>query len=209
MARYLGPVCHLCRSFGEKLMLKGDRCFSPKCPMEKRAASSRGRSQTRQPKISDYGLRLRQKQKVRYSYGIMERQFRNFFARAQKTPGATGESLLILLERRLDNVVYRLAFADSRPQARQLVRHGHILVNGHKTDIPSFLIRPGDVIAWREPSKKSEYYKAVIEKVKGRTIPGWLSLDEEQMTGSVSSLPGKDDTEPRYDAKSIIEYYSR
>ena len=190
MARYTGPVCHLCRYLGEKLMLKGEKCSTPKCPLERRTVPTRGRFQTRQRKVSDYGLR-------------------KFFAAAEKTPGAAGEGLLILLERRLDNVVYRLGFADSRAQARQITRHGHILVNGHKTDIPSFLIKSGDVIRWREASTKTEYYKAVVEKVKGKTIPSWLSLDEKGMTGSVSTLPSKDDIEAKFNGKAIIEYYSR
>ena len=209
MARYTGPVCHLCRYLGEKLMLKGEKCSTPKCPLERRTVPTRGRFQTRQRKVSDYVLRLREKQKVRFSYGVLERQFRKFFAAAEKTPGAAGEGLLILLERRLDNVVYRLGFADSRAQARQITRHGHILVNGHKTDIPSFLIKSGDVIRWREASTKTEYYKAVVEKVKGKTIPSWLSLDEKGMTGSVSTLPSKDDIEAKFNGKAIIEYYSR
>jgi small subunit ribosomal protein S4 len=139
MARYTGPVCRLCRRFGDKLMLKGERCSTPKCPLEKRSTPpgkrplARGRS-----RISERGLQLREKQKLRFSYGILERQFRRFFAGAKKGPGTTGENLLVLLERRLDNVIYRLGFADSRAQARQIVRHGHIIVNGHKTDIPSF-----------------------------------------------------------------------
>ncbi|MBN2187443.1 MAG: 30S ribosomal protein S4 [Dehalococcoidia bacterium] len=209
MARYTGPVCHLCRYLGEKLMLKGEKCSSPKCPLERRTTPSRGRFQARQRKVSDYGLRLREKQKVRFSYGVLERQFRKFFAEAEKTPGAAGEGLLILLERRLDNVVYRLGFADSRAQARQIIQHGHILVNGHKTDIPSFLIKSGDVIRWREASTKTEYYKALVEKVKGKVIPSWLSLDEEGMTGSASTLPSKDDIEAKFDGKAIVEYYSR
>jgi len=209
MARYTGPVCHLCRYLGEKLMLKGERCSTPKCPLEKRNVSPVRRSRTRQRRVSDYGLRLREKQKVRFSYGVLERQFRRFFAEAAKTPGAAGESLLILLERRLDNVVYRLGFADSRAQARQIVRHGHILVNGHRTDIPSFLVKSGDVIKWREASTKTEYYKTMVEKVKGKVILGWLSLDEQRMTGTVLTLPGKDDIEAKFDGKAIIEYYSR
>ena len=209
MARYTGPVCRLCRYLGEKLMLKGEKCPTPKCPLEKRNVAPGGHSVTLRRKVSDYGLRLHEKQKARFSYGILERQFRRFFAEAQRTPGATGETLLILLERRLDNVVYRLGFADSRAQARQIVRHGHILVNEHRTDIPSFLVKSGDVIKWRETSTKTEYYKTIIEKVKGKVIPAWLSLDEERMTGSVLTLPGKEDIEAKFDRKAIVEYYSR
>jgi small subunit ribosomal protein S4 len=210
MARYTGPVCRLCRRFGEKLMLKGERCSTPKCPLEKRNTppgehySARGRS-----RISDRGLQLREKQKVRFSYGVFERQFRKFFAEAKKNPSATGENLLILLERRLDNVVYRLGFADSRAQARQIVRHGHIMVNGRKTDIPSFLVKLGDVIKWREASTKTEYYKKVAEEVEEKAIHNWLSLDKESMTGRVLNLPSKDDIEAGFNEKAIVEYYSR
>jgi len=210
MARYTGPTCRLCRYLSEKLMLKGEKCTTPKCPLEKRNAPPGGRSlKRRRRRVSDRGLQLQEKQKVRFSYGILERQFRRFFAKAERAPGITGENLLALLERRLDNVIYRLGFADSRPQARQIVRHGHILVNERKTDIPSYLVRSGDVIKWREASVKTEYYKTVVEKVKGKTIPGWLSLDEEKMLGSILTLPGKDDIETKFNGKAIVEYYSR
>lgn len=209
MARYTGPVCRLCRHLAEKLMLKGEKCSTPKCPLESRNVSHRGRSRTQRRRVSDRGLQLQAKQKVRFSYGVLERQFRGFFAEAARVPGVTGESLLILLERRLDNVVYRLGFADSRAQARQMVRHGHIFVNGRKTDIPSCLVKPGGVIQWRKTSTETEYYKSVVEKVKGKSIPSWLSLDEEGMIGRVLSLPGKDDIEARFDSKAIVEYYSR
>ncbi len=210
MARYTGPVCRLCRRFGEKLMLKGERCSTPKCPLEKRNSppgehsSARGRS-----RMSERGLQLQEKQKVRFSYGVLERQFRRFFAEAKKSPGATGETLLILLERRLDNVVYRLGFADSRAQARQIVRHGHILVNGRRADIPSFLVKAGDIIKWREASKKTEYYKTMAEKIDGKIFPSWLTLDKETMTGKVLNLPSKDDIEAGFNEKAIVEYYSR
>jgi small subunit ribosomal protein S4 len=210
MARYTGPACRLCRRFGDKLMLKGEKCSTPKCPLEKRNAPPRGRSLTRgRSRISDRGLQLREKQKVRFSYGVLERQFRRFFVEAKKGPSATGENLLILLERRLDNVVYRLGFADSRAQARQIVRHGHIIVNWRKTDIPSFLVKSGDVVKWREASTKTEYYKRVAEEIEEKLTPNWLSLDKESMTGRVSNLPGKDDIEARFNEKVIVEYYSR
>jgi small subunit ribosomal protein S4 len=210
MARYTGPACRLCRRFGDKLMLKGERCSTPKCPLEKRSTPPGRRPLARwRSRISERGLQLREKQKLRFSYGILERQFRRFFVEAKKGPGTTGENLLILLERRLDNVVYRLGFADSRAQARQIVRHGHITVNGHKTDIPSFLVKSGDVVKWREASTKTEYYKRVAEEIEEKFIPDWLSLDKESMTGRVLNLPGKDDIELGFNEKAIVEYYSR
>jgi small subunit ribosomal protein S4 len=210
MARYTGPVCRLCRRFGEKLMLKGERCSTPKCPVEKRNTPPGEHSQARgRSRVSERGLQLREKQKLRFSYGIFERQFHRFFTEAKKSPSATGENLLILLERRLDNVVYRLGFADSRNQARQIVRHGHIMVNGRKTDVPSFLVKSGDVIKWRDVSTKTEYYKRVVEEVEDRVIPNWLSLDKESMSGKVLNLPGKDDIEAGFNEKAVVEYYSR
>ena len=191
-------------------MLKGEKCVTPKCPVERRSAPTSSRRPTRgRGGVSDRGLQLREKQKLRLSYGILERQFRRFFEEAKKRPGATGETLLILLERRLDNAVYRLGFADSHAQARQVVRHGHIMVNGRRTDIASFLVRPGDVIKWREASKKTEYYKRLIEEMEGKAIPGWLSFDRESMTGKVLDLPGKDDVESKFNVKAVVEYYSR
>lgn len=208
MARYTGPVCRLCRRFGDKLMLKGERCATPKCAVEKRSAPARSQGR-RRVVISERGLQLREKQKVRYSYGVLERQFRRFFGEAKKGPSMTGENLLVLLERRLDNVVYRLRFADSRSQARQVVRHGHITVNGRKTDIPSFLVQAGDVIQWREASVKTEYYKRVAEEAEETSVPGWLSLDKATMTGKVVNLPGRDDIEPVLDGQAVVEYYAR
>lgn len=216
MARYTGPVCRLCRRFGDKLMLKGEKCATPKCPLEKRNTPpggrppSRGRGGARgRGGISDRGLQLGEKQKLRFSYGVLERQFRRFFNEAKKSPGATGETLLILLERRLDNVVYRLGFADSHAQARQIVQHGHIMVSGRRTDIPSFLVKSGDVIKWREASKKTEYYKRLAEEIEEKFIPNWLSLDKESMTGKVLNLPGKDDVNAKFNMKAVVEYYSR
>jgi len=209
MARYIGPVCRQCRHIGEKLMLKGERCSSPKCPLEKRSARPKERSRTRRRRESDRALQLKEKQKVRFSYGVLERQFRRFFAAARKAPGVTGENMLVLLERRLDNVVYCLGFASSRAQARQVVRHGHIRVNGRKVDIPSYLVRAGDVVSWREESVRTVHYKRLAEEIKGRAVPGWLSLNEQRMTGSVMALPGRDDIDPRFDGKAIVEYYSR
>jgi small subunit ribosomal protein S4 len=212
MARYTGPVCRLCRRFGDKLMLKGEKCATPRCPLERRNTPPGGSPVTRGRRrggTSDRGLQLREKQKLRVSYGVLERQFRKSFGEAKKRPGATGETLLILLERRLDNVVYRLGFADSRAQARQVVGHGHITVNGRRAGIPSFLVKSGDVITWCEPSRKTEYYKRLAEETEGRLVPNWLSLDKDSMTGKVLSLPSKDDLEAKFNVKAVVEYYSR
>jgi len=213
MARYTGPTCRVCRRFSDKLMLKGEKCATPKCPVEKRNTPPGEHPPTRgrggRGGVSDRGLQLREKQKLRFNYGVLERQFRRFFDEAKKSPGATGETLLILLERRLDNVVCRLGFADSHAQARQIVRHGHIMVNGRRTDIPSFLVKSGDVIKWCEASKKTEYYKKLAEEIEEKFIPNWLSLDKESMTGRVLNLPGKDDIDVKFNAKAVVEYYSR
>jgi small subunit ribosomal protein S4 len=165
-------------------MLKGEKCFTPKCPLEREKTPPGKHSWSRRRRrVSEYGLRLREKQKIRASYGVLERQFRRFFTEAQRAQGITGENLLILLERRLDNVVYRLGFANSRAQARQIVRHGHIVVNGEKVDIPSYLVHQGDTIKWPERSTKTEYYKRLREGISGKIIPDWLSLDQENMAG--------------------------
>lgn len=215
MARHTGSTCHLCRRVGEKLMLKGERCFTPKCAIEKQSNRPRrpgGGHPTkgrRRQQVSERGLQLREKQKVRYTYGVLERQFRKYFNEAVRLPGITGENLLVLLERRLDNVVYRLGFASSRPQARQIVRHGHVLLNGRKTDIPSCLVRSGDVIAWREGSTKTGYYKTLLVEIEDRVVPDWLSLDKQKLVGRVLTLPGHDDISTKFNEKAIVEYYSR
>lgn len=208
MGRYTQAVCRLCRRSGEKLMIKGDRCFTPKCAVERRAKPP-GQHQGRRRRISDRGFQLREKQKARYTYGVLEKQFRRFFTQAGKQAGITGENLLVLLERRLDSVVYRLGFADSRSQARQLVQHGHILLNGRKTDIPSCLVKEGDTIGWRKASNKTEYYKILLETIKAKTIMGWLSLDKQNLVGQVLSMPTPDDVDTKFEVKSIVEYYSR
>jgi small subunit ribosomal protein S4 len=189
-------------------MLKGSRCFTPKCAMERRAKPP-GQQPMRRRRLSDRGVQLREKQKARYSYGLMERQFHRFFSQAERQAGITGENLLVLLERRLDNVVYRLGFADSRAQARQLVRHGHIMLNERKTDIPSALTKEGDTISWKESSSRTEYYKQLVPNIESKVIPGWLSLDEEKLIGRVTSLPTPDDIEVKFEWQSIVEYYSR
>ena len=208
MARYTEAVCRLCRRSGEKLFLKGSRCFTPKCAIDKRPKPP-GQQTGRRRKISDRGLQLREKQKARYTYGMLERQFRKTFGEAQRQHGITGENLLVLLERRLDNIVYRLGFADSRSQARQLVQHGHILLNGHKTNIPSCLVKEGDTIGWREGSKDTEYYKQLTQSIESKVTLGWLSLDSSNMVGQVLSLPTPDEIDSRFDGKAIVEHYSR
>jgi len=209
MARYTEAVCRLCRRSGEKLMLKGTRCLTPKCAVEKRPKPPGQKPKQRRQRLSDRGLQLREKQKGRYTYGMMERQFRKFFTQAEMQPGITGENLLVLLERRLDNVVYRLGFADSRAQARQLVQHGHFVLNGRKTDIPSCLVKEGDTISWREGSTKTEYYKQVAASIEAKSVLSWLSLDTQNLVGHVVSLPTPDDIDSRFDGKAIVEYYSR
>lgn len=209
MARYTGAVCRLCRRSGEKLLLKGSRCFTPKCAIDKRAKPPGQQTTRRRRRFSDRALQLREKQKARYSYGILERQFRKTFASAERQAGITGENLLILMERRLDNVVYRLGFADSRPQARQLVRHGHIMLNGRKTNVPSCLVKEGDTISWREGSSKTEYYKQLTQEIEAKTVLNWLSLDRQNLVGQVLSLPTPEEVDARFDGKAIVEYYSR
>ena len=208
MARYTGAVCRLCRRSGEKLFIKGSRCFTPKCAVDKRAKPP-GQQTGRRRRFSDRGVQLREKQKARYTYGTLERQFRRIFTQAERQAGITGENLLVLLERRLDNVVYRLGFADSRPQARQLVRHGHIMLNGRKTDIPSCLVKEGDTIGWREGSSKTEYYKQLAESIEAKTVLNWLSLDRQNLVGQILSLPTPDEIDVRFNGKAIVEYYSR
>jgi small subunit ribosomal protein S4 len=210
MARYIYAKCRLCRRVGDKLMLKGERCLSAKCAVEHRNGVPGQKANLKhRTKMSDRGLQLREKQKSRYTYGILERQYRKTFALAGKLPGVTGENLVVLLEKRLDNIVYRLGFANSRAQSRQIVRHGHITLNGRKTDIPSCMVKSGDVIGWRTNSMKNEYYKIMSETIKDHVLPSWLSLDMDNMTGKVLSIPTHADIETKFDVQAIVEYYSR
>ena len=213
MARYTGPVCKLCRREGEKLFLKGDRCLSPKCPFERDRGyppGDHGRlAQFRRRRTSDYSRQLREKQKVRRIYGVLERQFRRYFREAERRPGLTGENLLILLESRLDNVVYRLGFADSRAQARQLVQHGHFVVNGRRTNIPSLIVRSQDRIAVREGSRKRTYFKERATLLDEGTVPNWLNLDSNTMVGRVLNIPAREDIDAGLNEQLIVEYYSR
>jgi small subunit ribosomal protein S4 len=210
MARYIDAKCRICRRAGDKLMLKGDRCSTAKCGLERRNTPPGQKATTkRRSKISDRGLQLREKQKARYVYGMMEKQFKKMFEEAKRQPGVTGDNLVTLLERRLDNIVFRLGFADSRAQARQIVLHGHIRVNNRRADIPSFLVKSGDVISWREGSIKTEYYKVISETIKDKVILPWLEIDSEKMMGKVLSLPKREDVEVKFSGKDVVEYYSR
>lgn len=209
MARYTGPVCKLCRREGVKLMLKGDRCMGPKCSVERRPQAPGMHGAKRARKMSDYGMQLREKQKARRIYGVLERQFRKHYGEAQRATGATGERLLQLLEMRLDNVVYRMGYADSRPQARQLVRHGHFTVNGKPTDIPSFNTKAGDTIAVKEVSKGKEYFKIAVEVMSKHNTPAWISMDAKNMTGKVVKVPARNEMDLVLNEQLIVEYYSR
>jgi small subunit ribosomal protein S4 len=213
MARYTGPVCRLCRREGEKLFLKGARCLSPKCAVERRTypPGQHGKdAQFKRGRGSDYALQLREKQKARRVYGVLERQFRRYFRDALRRPGLTGSNLLSILETRLDNVVYRLAWADSRNQARLLVQHGHIAVNGRRTNIPSFLVRPGDEITIREGSQNRKYFKELRAYVEDRpAVPEWIAPDLANLKGTIVRVPERRDIDMPMNEQLIVEYYSR
>ena len=209
MARYIGPVCRLCRREGMKLFLKGERCYTEKCAIEKRNFAPGQHGKTRKSKLAGYGVQLREKQKVKRIYGVLEDQFRLYFEQAERTRGITGETLLQLLERRLDNVAYRAGFATSRPQGRQLVRHGHFTVNGRKVNIPSFSVKPGDVVAIRASSQKAPAILHALEEVKGRGIPEWLSFDSGALSGRVTSLPTRQQINLPVQEQLIVELYSK
>jgi|SRR5579875_1743365 small subunit ribosomal protein S4 len=208
MARYTGPVCKLCRREGVKLFLKGDKCMM-KCTLERRSSKPGQHGGARARKESGYAKQLREKQRVRRSYGILERQFRRHFATAARRPGKTSENLLQILEMRLDNLVYRLGFADSRAQARQLVSHGHFNVNGRKTDIPSFIAKPNDVITVRERSKGLEYFKNRALLLAQKGVPPWLQLNIDEMSGRVVTIPSRTDLELPFDEQLVVELYQR
>ncbi len=208
MARYTGPVCKLCRREGVKLFLKGDKCMM-KCTLERRNTRPGQHGAGRSRKPSGYALQLREKQKVRRTYGLLERQFRKHFDTAAKKTGRTSDNLLQILEMRLDNLVYRLGFADSRAQARQLVNHGHFAVNGRKTDIASFIVKPNDVIAVRERSKGLEYFKTRALMLAQKGVPAWLRLDTNDLSGRVMSLPSRTELELPFDEQMVVEYYQR
>ena len=208
MARYTGSVCRLCRREGTKLFLKGDRCYGPKCALANRQTIPGEHGQARQRKPSEYGLQLREKQKAKRAYGVMETQFHRYFETAERQKGITGENLLILLERRLDNVIYRMGFGASRPQARQIVRHGHVLVNGKTVNIPSYLVDANDVITIREKSAEQEHFKALREGTN-RVIPKWLTVDNENLKATVTALPAREDVDLTLQEHLIVELYSR
>ena len=211
MARYKDAVCKLCRREGEKLFLKGERCTSPKCALERRpyAPGLHGRRSQFRRKESNYALQLRAKQKARRVYGVLERQFRRYFREAERLRGLTGTNLLVILESRLDNVVYRFGFAFSRPQARQIVRHGHVEVNGRKVNIPSYLVKPGDIVAIRPTSRKKGMIQDVALDLEHRAVPDWLSRDETSLSGRVLSMPRREDIDVAINEQLIVEYYSR
>ena len=208
MARYLGSACRLCRREGTKLFLKGDRCFTEKCAIEKRAypPGMHGQGRTR---FSDFGVQLREKQKVKRMYGLLENQFRSTFARAARMKGRAGENLLILLKRRLDNVGFRLGFATSRNEARQLVRHGHFAIDGRKASTPSIQVRSGQVVTVREKSQKVVRIAAALEALEGRAVPQWLEIDKENFAGTVKQMPAREDVTLPIEEQLIVEWYSR
>ncbi len=208
MARYTGPVCRLCRREQQKLFLKGDRCYSEKCSVDRRGYPPGQHGQGR-PRFSDYGVQLREKQKVKRMYGMLEKQFSATVRKATQMKGRAGDNLLALLERRLDNVVFRLGFATSRSEARQLVKHGHFKVNGRKTTIPSFLVKPGMKIEVREKSREITRIAGALETLESRALPSWLELDKDNFEGTVKTMPIRDDITLPIEEQLIVELYSR
>ena len=209
MARYTGPVCRLCRREGMKLFLKGERCFKEKCAIEKRGYPPGQHGQRRGRKAAGYGIQLREKQKVKRIYGVLERQFRNYFAKASQRKGITGANLLQMLERRMDNVVYRLGFASSRAMARQLVAHGHFLVNGKRVDVPAARVGVGAVVSLSQGSRDNEEIKMCLDTAKGRGVPAWLDLDADNFRGTVKALPAREDVTMPIQEQLIVELYSK
>jgi small subunit ribosomal protein S4 len=208
MARYTDPVCRICRREGLKLFLKGSRCYTKKCAFERRSTPP-GMNTMRRRKVSEFGIQLREKQKVRKSYSVLEKQFRNYFEKAEQRKGMTGENLLRMLEMRLDNVVFRMGLASSRAQARQLVGHGHFAVNGKPTNIPSFATKVGDRIEVRETRRGREIFKIVAETIKSAQIPEWVSIDARQLSGTVLAEPAREQMPPEFNEQLVVEFYSR
>lgn len=209
MARYIGPACKLCRREGVKLFLKGDRCMTPKCAISRNNTRPGQHGQGRARKLSGYGTQLREKQKMRRSYGLMEKQFHRGFVASARRAGKTSDNFIQLLESRLDNVIYRMGFADSRAQARQLVAHGHFAVNTKKTDIPSFSVKAGDVIVVRETHKNNEYFKTRSLLLSQKAVPAWLRLDIPNLAGQVVTLPTRQDVEVTFNEALVVEFYQR
>jgi len=208
MARYNGPVCRLCRRLGDKLYLKGEKCFSPKCAFERRPYAPGQRSMRRR-KVSDRGLQLREKQRARAVYGVLERQFRRYYAEAVRRQGVSGDNLLRILEMRLDNLLFRLGFAESRAQGRQVVLHEHITVNGRKAHTPSHVLKVGDVIGWTSRGQSSRYFEIVKEQMASKNIPSWLSVEADAMTGRVLAEPEVEEIGAKFSPATVVEYYSR
>jgi len=208
MARYTGPACRLCRREGKKLFLKGERCLSGKCSVERRNTAP-GQHGANSKKLKEYGLQLREKQRAKRYYGVLEKQFKHYFELAEKMSGVTGENLLSLLERRLDNVIYRMGLADSRKEARQLVTHAHFRLNGKKVNIPSLLVKVGDVISVREESKKSVRIQELIEAAQSHTAPKWLDVDKNTMEAKVVAFPERQDIDFPFEEQLIVELYSK
>ena len=209
MARYTGAVCRLCRREGQKLFLKGDRCYTDKCSIERRGYAPGMHGNARNKKLSEYGMQMREKQKAKRYYGVLEKQFHEYFLMANKKSGMTGENLLAILETRLDNVVYRLGFAKSRPEARQQVRHGHIYVNGRRVDIPSFRVRPGDLVSVAPKARDMLVIKSALISNERSQVPAWLEVDIEKLQGSVLSLPQRDQIDSDIREQLIVELYSK
>ena len=210
MARYTGPSCKLCRREGQKLFLKGERCTSAHCPLIVREKSGTpGPHGTARKKVGEYGLQLREKQKAKRYYGVLERQFRNYYEMATKKEGMTGENLLTILETRLDNVVYKMGVASSRKEARQLINHGHFTLNGKRADVASILVRPGDVVALRESSRGKEKFKALLEGFDGKNAPKWLDINVENVSCKVNAVPTREDVDFPFNEQLIVELYSK
>lgn len=209
MARYTEAVCRQCRREGTKLFLKGDKCYSDKCPFTRRSFVPGQHGHARPKKASEYGLQLREKQKARRTYGVLEKQFRLYFAKADRQKGVTGTNLLVILERRLDNIVYRLGLAESRNQARQLVRHGHFTVGSKKVNIPSYQVKAGEVVSVRETSRSSEIFKELSETRPQRTLPLWVEMNPTELSGSITRYPSREEIDTQVNEQLIVELYSR
>lgn len=209
MARYTGPSCRLCRREGRKLFLKGDRCLSDKCAVTKRSGKAPGQHGDSRQKVKEYGRQLREKQTARRYYGVLEKQFKKYYEKAERTPGITGENLLALLETRLDNVVYRMGMASSHKEARQLVLHAHFRLNGKKVNIPSMLVKPGDVVTLRDASRESPKIKELIERMQTAVVPKWIDVDRANVVAKIVTMPAREDIDFEFNEQLIVELYSK